>query len=341
VANATGTAPKALKVLTPSSAHAVHQQSYTSSDCSGTHTDYNFWGENECFTTDTGESEKILCDADNAAMHVTLYSDQHCTTYRNAFSIKSGDCHPDQGSFSWSCYWGTNKVAKATGTALEALKMHTASSGHAVHQQSYASSDCSGAHTDYNFWGENECFATNDGESEKILCDADNAAMHVTLYSDQHCTTYRNAFSIKSGDCHQDQGSFSWSCYWGTKKVAKATGTAPEAFNLHTASSGHAVHQQVYTSSDCSGAHTDQDFGGENECFETENGRSEKILCDADDAAMHVTLYSDDHCGTYLNAFSTRSGQCNPEWGGSFTWSCSSGMKKVANATGIVPGIVV
>merc|ERR1712072_345565 len=48
--------------------------------------------------------------------------------------------------------------------------------------------------------------------------------------SDAHCTTYLNAFSIPSGQCHQESSdrSFQWSCYEGAKKVAKATDTVRE-----------------------------------------------------------------------------------------------------------------
>merc|ERR1712072_1209467 len=135
---------------------------------------------------------------------------------------------------------------------------------------------------DSDFSGDKVCFTTDDGKSEDILCDPDNAAMHVTKYSDAHCTTYLNAFSIPSGQCHQESSdrSFQWSCYESVKKVAKATVSAPLA---------HQVHQKVYSSPDCSGDSSDSDFSGDKVCFTTGDGKSEDILCDPDNAAMYVT----------------------------------------------------
>merc|ERR1712072_475703 len=140
-------------------------------------------------------------------------------------------------SFQWSCYEGVKKVAKATVSAPLA---------HQVHQKVYSSPDCSGDSSDSDFSGDKVCFKTGDGKSEDIQCDPDNAAMHVTKYSDELCTTYLNAFSIPSGQCHQESSdqSFKWSCYESVKKVAKATVSAPLA---------HQVHQKVYSSPDCSG----------------------------------------------------------------------------------------
>jgi len=309
-------------------AHQVHQKVYSSPDCSGGSSDSDFSGDKVCFKTGDGKSEDIQCDPDNAAMHVTKYSDELCTTYLNAFSIPSGQCHQESSdqSFKWSCYENLKKVAKATVSAPLA---------HQVHQKVYSSPDCSGDSSDTDFSGDKVCFTTDDGKSEDILCDPDNAAMHVTKYSDAHCTTYLNAFSIPSGQCHQESSdrSFQWSCYEGVKKVAKATVPA---------TSGHQVHQKVYSSPDCSGDSSDSDFSGDKVCFTTDDGKSEDILCDPDNAAMHVTKYSDAHCTTYLNAFSIPSGQCHQESSDrSFQWSCYEGAKKVAKATDTVREIVV
>merc|ERR1711998_404258 len=129
-----------------------------------------------------------------------------------------GQCHQESSdqSFQWSCYEGAKKVAKATVSAPLA---------HQVHQKVYNSPDCSGDSSDSDFSGDKVCFKTGDGKSEDIQCDPDNAAMHVTKYSDELCTTYLNAFSIPSGQCHQESSdqSFKWSCYESVKKAAKAT----------------------------------------------------------------------------------------------------------------------
>merc|ERR1719189_858712 len=114
---------------------------------------------------------------------------------------------------------------------------------------------------------------------------------------------------------------------------------------MRSASAGHMVHQQVYDNADCSGSPSSTgDFSGDKVCFTDSAGGSEDIQCDADNAAMHVTLYSDTGCATYVNAFSYATGGCHnePSLGRSFTWSCSGGVKTVAaKATVTAPQFVV
>merc|ERR1712232_1356202 len=97
--------------LVPASNHQVTQLYYASADCTGTPfvTD-GISGDKGCFSTSQGfQSENIICDADNAAMHVTLYKDGQCSDSQvlNAFSISSNSCHVEPtlgGSFAWACY---------------------------------------------------------------------------------------------------------------------------------------------------------------------------------------------------------------------------------------------
>merc|ERR1712014_375721 len=91
--------------------HQVKQLYYASGDCIGTPTETDgISGDNGCFTTSQGfQSENIICDPNNAAMHVTLYKDGQCSDSQvlNAFSIASNSCHREPtfgGSFSWACY---------------------------------------------------------------------------------------------------------------------------------------------------------------------------------------------------------------------------------------------
>merc|ERR1712232_467777 len=215
--------------LVPASNHQVTQLYYASADCTGT--PFVTWGisrDKGCFTTSQGlQSENILCDADNAAMHVTLYKDGQCSDSQvlNAFSIASNSCHPEPtlgGSFTWACHNAAfSKSATPFIFAKNAVSATAVAYGtHQVKQLYYTSADCTGTPTETDgISGEKGCFTTSQGfQSENIICDADNAAMHVTLYKDGQCSDSQvlNAFSISSNSCHVEPtlgGSFAWACY--------------------------------------------------------------------------------------------------------------------------------
>merc|ERR1712032_621145 len=92
--------------------HNVTQYYYANSvDCSGESTTHEIRGDKVCFPLKEGtsQSEDIKCDADNAAMHVTMYNGEGCDSdnYVNAFSVESGKCFPAadvKGSFKWVCH---------------------------------------------------------------------------------------------------------------------------------------------------------------------------------------------------------------------------------------------
>merc|ERR1711920_185471 len=161
-------------------------------------------------------------------MHVTLYKDGQCSDSQvlNAFSIASSSCHVEPtlgGSFSWACYNAASSKSATTETILAKNAVSAALvpySTHQVKQLYYASGDCTGTPTETDgISGEKGCFSTSQGfQSENIICDADNAAMHVTLYKDGQCSDNQvlNAFSIPSNSCHVEPtlgGSFAWACY--------------------------------------------------------------------------------------------------------------------------------
>merc|ERR1712194_526270 len=175
--------------------HQVKQLYYTSGDCTGTPTEIDgISGAKGCFTTSQGfQSENIICDADNAAMHVTLYKDGECSDSQvlNAFSIASSSCHVEPtlgGSFAWACYNAASaKLATPFIFAKNAVSATAVAYGtHQVKQFYYTSGDCTGTPTEIDgISGAKGCFTTSQGfQSENIICDADNAAMHVTLYKD-------------------------------------------------------------------------------------------------------------------------------------------------------------
>jgi len=214
--------------LIADSTHQVTQLYYESGDCTGTPTETDgISGEKGCFTTSQGfQSENIICDVDNAAMHVTLYKDGQCSDNQvlNAFSLASRSCHVEPtlgGSFSWACYNATfSRAATPSIFAKNAVSAAVVADGmHQVKQLYYTSGDCTGTPTETDgISGDKGCFATSQGfQSEDIICDADNAAMHVTLYKDGQCSDSQvlNAFSIASSSCHVEStlgGSFSWAC---------------------------------------------------------------------------------------------------------------------------------
>merc|ERR1711870_168898 len=191
----------------------------------------------------------------------------------NAFSIASNSCHREPtlgGSFSWACYSAaSSKSATPFIFAKNAVNTAIVADGtHQVKQLYYASGDCTGTPTETDgISGEKGCFTTSQGfQSENIICDPNNAAMHVTLYKDGQCSDSQvlNAFSIASNSCHREPtlgGSFSWACY----NAASSKSATPFIFAENPVSATavaygtHQVRQLYYTSADCTGTPTETD----------------------------------------------------------------------------------
>merc|ERR1719203_1365480 len=183
-------------------------------------------------------------------------------------------------SFRWTCSGAAKKPSSQIMAAVAPLT-------HTVTQETFDDDNCGGSpRGSSNFGGDGECFQTTGGfRSENAKCDPDNAAMHVTLYSDTGCGSYLNAFSIPSGQCHKEPNmpgtSFRWTCSGAAKKPSTQIMAAVAPLT-------HTVTQETFDDDNCGGSpRGSSSFGGDGECFQTNGGfQSENAKCDPDNAAM-------------------------------------------------------